>query len=88
VDIEKNSTGKEMIPITNAINAHAQNFVATEELLLPIRKVFGPRLVHHMLLEIPDVFSLYLVVVAITEMYPRIAWELVADPLASTEHIW
>jgi hypothetical protein len=21
-------------------------------------------------------------------MYPRIAWELVADPLASTEHIW
>jgi len=24
--------------------------------------------------------------VAITEMYPRISWELVGDPLGSTEH--
>jgi len=35
------STDHEIIPVRNAIHEHAQNFVANQELLLPMLKAFG-----------------------------------------------
>ena len=59
--IIKRFTNKELIPACKARDAHAQNLVANEAFLLPIAKVFVPRLAHYTPLEMPDVFRLYAV---------------------------
>jgi hypothetical protein len=62
VGITKRFTNKELIPAGKARDAHAQNLVAHEAFLLPTAKVFVPRLAHYTLLEMPDIFRLYVVV--------------------------
>jgi hypothetical protein len=53
------STGQEMIPACNAIDARAQDFVVNDELLLFILKTLAQcTRPLHSLLEMPDVFSL------------------------------
>jgi len=42
------------------IDAHAQEFVANNELLLPTVKAFAGALARHTLLEMLDIFSLFL----------------------------
>ena len=55
-------TNKELIPASKARDAHAQNLVANKVFLLPIAKVFVPRLAFYTLLKMPDVFRLYVIV--------------------------
>jgi hypothetical protein len=44
-----------MISARNAINAHALDFVADDELLLPVPKAFVPRHDHYKAREMSDV---------------------------------
>lgn len=52
------STDKELIPASNATDAHEQDFMANDKSLLPILKAFLPNLAHCMLLVMPDESSL------------------------------
>jgi hypothetical protein len=52
------STDHEMIPASNTIGTHAQDFVAKEALLLPVLKIFHRTLAQSTFLEMLDVFSL------------------------------
>jgi hypothetical protein len=47
----------------NAIDIHTQDFVVNDELLLPVLKAFGHAVALHSLLEMLDLFNLYVVVV-------------------------
>ena len=47
-----------MMPDRNETNAHAQDFVVNDELLLPIPKAFTQALAYYTLLEKLDVFCL------------------------------
>jgi len=62
VGITKRFTNKELSHASKTIYAHAQNLVANEAFLLPIAKVFVPRLAHYTLVEMPDVFRLHAIV--------------------------
>jgi hypothetical protein len=44
-----------MISARNALNAHALDFVADDELLLPVLKAFVPRHDHYKVREVSDV---------------------------------
>jgi len=44
-----------MISARNAINAHALDFVADDELLVPVLNAFVPRHDHYMVCEVSDV---------------------------------
>jgi hypothetical protein len=61
VGITKRFTNKELISASKERDAHVQNLVANEVFLLPIAKVFVPRLAYYTLLETPDVFRLYVI---------------------------
>ena len=50
-------TDQYIIPTRNVIDAHAQEFVVNNELLLPILKAFAGALAGHTLLEIFDIFQ-------------------------------
>ena len=52
------STDQEMIPAMNTINAHVQNFVTNDEMLIPVLKAFLQYGTHYTLHDVYDVFSL------------------------------
>ena len=59
--LTKRFTNKELISASKAREAHAHNLVANEVFLLPTAKVFVPRLAHYTLLEMSDVFTVYII---------------------------
>jgi len=59
------STDQETSPDRNAVDAQVQDFALNEELRLPMLKAFVQYLVHYMIHEMPDVFSLCLLALSI-----------------------